>query len=201
MSSTPGERRKAKNEAHILDVARKLILAKGFENVSLRAIAKQADYSPAALYKYFDNKADIMRAVLRRENGRLIAHLDKVDRALAPESYLVSLCMAYVGFNLQHPVYSTLLNNLGSGRNTPDDPIPASSPFRVILRAVAQWTAAEAIRLPENYGVEEVTYALWAQMHGMASLQLKQLQGYPADFEATDRTTLETYLSGLRTYK
>ena len=42
------------------------------------------------------------------------------------------------------------------------------------------------------------TYALWAQIHGMATLRLNQLKNFEADFDNVNRRTLEIFLNGLK---
>ena len=55
----------------ILDAARELFVAEGFQNVSIRKIAERIEYSPAALYGYFPSKDDIFFA-LAEEGLRLL---------------------------------------------------------------------------------------------------------------------------------
>ena len=55
----------------ILDAARELFVAEGFENVSIRKIAERIEYSPAAIYGYFPSKDDIFFA-LAEEGFRLL---------------------------------------------------------------------------------------------------------------------------------
>jgi len=47
----------------ILDAARDLFVAEGFQNVSIRKIAERIEYSPAAIYGYFSSKDDIFFAL------------------------------------------------------------------------------------------------------------------------------------------
>src|SRR3954463_11485598 len=47
----------------ILDAARELFVAEGFQNVSIRKIAERIEYSPAAIYGYFPSKDDIFFAL------------------------------------------------------------------------------------------------------------------------------------------
>src|SRR5918995_1571884 len=47
----------------ILDAARELFVAEGFQNVSIRKIAERIEYSPAAIYSYFPSKDDIFFAL------------------------------------------------------------------------------------------------------------------------------------------
>src|SRR5207248_4245029 len=63
----------------ILDAARELFVAVGFENVSIRKIAERIEYSPAAIYSYFPSKDDIFFA-LAEEGFRLLGDPSKGDR-------------------------------------------------------------------------------------------------------------------------
>ena len=201
MTETPRQRRRAKNEATILDATADLIVARGFENVSLREIAKHADYSPAGLYKYFDSKAAILVAVVDRANQQLLDLLAAVPTDQPPAQRLIELCMLYIQFNLENRVYLTLINNLTTERTTKQQPVSQGSPYLVFLQAVGVWVEAETITLTDDYHLEEITYALWAQTHGMATLLLNQLKDFEADFENANRRTLEFFLDGLRQRK
>jgi AcrR family transcriptional regulator len=55
----------------ILDAARDLFVAEGFQNISIRKIAERIEYSPAAIYGYFPSKDDIFFA-LAEEGFRLL---------------------------------------------------------------------------------------------------------------------------------
>src|SRR6188472_2023479 len=56
----------------ILDAARELFVAEGFQQVSIRKIAERIEYSPAAIYSYFPGKDDIFFA-LAEEGFRILA--------------------------------------------------------------------------------------------------------------------------------
>ncbi len=55
----------------ILDAARELFVAEGYQNVSIRKIAERIEYSPAAIYSYFPSKDDIFLA-LAEEGFRML---------------------------------------------------------------------------------------------------------------------------------
>ena len=85
----------------ILDAARELFVAEGYGNVSIRKIAEQIEYSPAAIYGYFPSKDDIFYA-LAEEGFRLLlcarqraAHRRRARQARAarphPHDLLASL--------------------------------------------------------------------------------------------------------------
>ena len=49
------ERERQAVRAAILSAARDLFLSEGYRNVSMRKIAERIEYSPAAIYSYFDS--------------------------------------------------------------------------------------------------------------------------------------------------
>jgi len=201
MTDTPRQRRKRQNRNKILDAAANLIISQGYENTSLREIAKKADYSPAAIYKYFPSKEDLFLSLSSRENRKLLELLDTVDRSLPPKMIVIELCLLYIQFCLETPSFLTLINNLPSERKAKEQPVPPLSPYLVFLESVQIWSEKDKIRLPEDYDTEDITYALWSQIHGMATLRLSQLKDFEADFESTNRQTLEIYLSGVQKWE
>jgi AcrR family transcriptional regulator len=198
MPETTRERRRKRNKTTILDAAAELIQSNGIENVSLREIAKHADYSPAGLYKYFDSKAAIIQAVQARENQKLIELLQTVSGELSPTQRLVELSLLYIQHALDNSVYLVLLNTLPSGRKTKEQPVPATSPYVLFLNAVDAYGKHEGINFQPDYGLEEITYTLWSLIHGMATLRVSQLKNFEADFQSVNRRSIELFLSGLR---
>ena len=201
MPGKPRERRKQKSRERILETTAGLIVSKGFENVSLRDVARKSDYSPAALYKYFDSKAALMAAVRDTENARLVSEIRSIPETLAPEPRLVEMCMVYIRFNLQNPAYTSLINSLPTDFPPADAPLPDHSPFMVFLQAVAAWGLAEGVDFGGAAGLEEATYWLWTLVHGMATLQQMQLSRLDRDFPAADRRGVENLLRGMRVQK
>lgn len=59
--------------AHVLDAARAVFLEHGLEGASMREIARQAGYTPGAIYSYFDSKEAIYGALLGESLDRLHA--------------------------------------------------------------------------------------------------------------------------------
>ena len=200
MKQNPRQRRKAKNQANILDVATNLIVTNGFDNISLRDIAKHADYSPAGLYKLFDSKAAIIKAVLVHHNELLLERLEAIQSTIPHQQRLVELCIEYIRFSLENQAFLILLNNIPSGRTSKQQDIPSNSPYKILYEAVKDWVMSENIKLSKKYDVEEIAYTLWAQIHGMATLQLNQLRDFEADFESANRLSIDIYLQGLKNW-
>jgi AcrR family transcriptional regulator len=97
----------------ILDAARELFVAEGFQNVSIRKIAERIEYSPAAIYGYFPSKDDIFFA-LAEEGFRLLGdpsrgeHRDHLA-ALDPLQRIRSIFWRIYEFSCEHPQYFSLM--------------------------------------------------------------------------------------------
>ena len=88
----------------ILDAARKVFEAEGLEGASLRAIAAEAGYTPAALYFHFDSKEVIYGEVLKHSIGRTGEAVDRaVSRAATPAERLRAAAMAFFRFYAENP--------------------------------------------------------------------------------------------------
>src|SRR5258705_11629421 len=67
------ERDRQRIQKAILDAARDLFIKEGYQHVSMRKIADRIEYSPAAIYSYFESKDDIFFA-LAAEGFHILAH-------------------------------------------------------------------------------------------------------------------------------
>jgi AcrR family transcriptional regulator len=69
-AATPGPRivmaRAAKQRERILDAAEVCFIQHGFHAASMAGIAQTADMSAGLIYRYFDNKAAIVKAIIER---------------------------------------------------------------------------------------------------------------------------------------
>jgi AcrR family transcriptional regulator len=97
----------------ILDAARELFVTEGFQNVSMRKIAERIEYSPAAIYSYFQSKDDIFFA-LAEDGFRLLGSpADAAARAaldrLGPLERLRAVFWHLYEFSRQHPQYFALM--------------------------------------------------------------------------------------------
>src|SRR5450759_2541175 len=97
----------------ILDAARELFVAEGFQNVSIRKIAERIEYSPAAIYGYFPSKNDIFFA-LAEEGFRLLADPAAVRQILQsphapPIERIRALFWRFYEFSRDQPQYFALM--------------------------------------------------------------------------------------------
>ncbi|MEP6783481.1 MAG: TetR/AcrR family transcriptional regulator, partial [Acidobacteriota bacterium] len=95
--------------AAILDAARDLFIAEGYQSVSIRKIAEKIEYSPAAIYSYYASKDDIFLALAAEGFHRLD---DKVRAAMTTGDPLenVRACWwAFYEFSQEQPAYFQLM--------------------------------------------------------------------------------------------
>jgi AcrR family transcriptional regulator len=97
----------------ILDAARELFVAEGFQNVSIRKIAERIEYSPAAIYGYFPSKDDIFFA-LAEEGLHLLGDPSAVRRDpnlknAAPLERLRAVFWRLYEFSREQPQYFALI--------------------------------------------------------------------------------------------
>jgi len=201
MNDTPRERRYEKNKKSILDNAQKLIAKKGYENVSLREIARKADYSPAGLYEYFDSKDHILAALRVRINALLIEWVQNLPEYETAQKRMVAMGLAYVEFAVKHVEYFNLLNGLPPLRHLQESPDPASTPFSVFQTAVEALLKELSIEPQSDYGLREITYSFWTMIHGMATLQTTHMQGFEADYASINKRILEIFITGFKNYR
>ena len=90
------ERRHSQTRDDILVAAREVLLERGAADLSLREIARRADFSPAALYKYFDNKDDVIKALADSAMAALVAAFAALPADLSPDRRAVELGLAYI---------------------------------------------------------------------------------------------------------
>ncbi len=89
--ATPRQRRRAANLERILDTAMRMVVDVGFDGLSVNKLAKEVDYTPGALYRYFSSKDALMIALVARAirdfhqevSGNLASDLDPIQRIRA----------------------------------------------------------------------------------------------------------------------
>jgi AcrR family transcriptional regulator len=62
----------------LIDVARQLFAAKGFDNTTMNDIAAASDKGRRTLYTYFKSKDDIFMAVVETETSRIIERIEEI---------------------------------------------------------------------------------------------------------------------------
>ena len=201
MAQTPRQRRHERTRQAILDAAMQLIAENGPDNLSLRAIARRIDYSPAGLYEYFGSKDAIIDAICYENETRLMNRLQAVPTDLPLEEYLAELGLAYVQYARENPALFVLIfTRMRSGAETlpnPDEELPADESFLVVFAAVQAAIKSGQFNLGEHLDATQIAYGMWSLVHGAAMLQVTFLEHLQFDFEAANRQMMNVFIRGL----
>lgn len=162
-------RRRERMRGKILAAAMQLFVRQGFENVSMRGIARKIDYSPAAIYRYFKDKNEIL-AVLRVEGFALFVERQKKTLHFPdPQTRLFESGLAYLAFAQEHPEYFHLMFNLdvhdkGCEEYWTGKPQESYD--------ILQKTVMDCIEDGHFSGVSPAAaiFGLWAAAHGLANM-------------------------------
>lgn len=105
----------------IIDGARAVFLAQGFDAASMGEIARQAGVSKGTLYVYFNSKEHLFEAIIeseRRAQAEQIFVLDPTDADI--EGALTRLGIAFVGFLCQPEALGSLRTVMAIAERMPE---------------------------------------------------------------------------------
>lgn len=197
------ERERVATSRAILDAARELFVAEGYQNVSIRKIAEKIEYSPAAIYSYFPSKDDIFLALA--EEGFRMLFASSADCAMAQTATNHVDCVRAAFWHLYefskaHPeYYSLMFVDRSVPRISQDwDRFGFVREVRRQLSEVIQ-QAIEAGDFPKHVTPHQVFRVLSAAVHGVAVIRLCERIHPGEDIDALAHDTLEATLTGLRT--
>lgn len=172
------QRREVRTEV-ILDRAMVLLAEEGLEKLTLGRLATSLGYVPAALYRYFDSKDALLAAMQRRAVGELHEAFRRDQLAMPAGTLALDLLLAgartYLSFPATHP-HAWHLAALLLGDPRPllsDDESRKTAPHLLAFLGEVQGLivrAQQAGELGPGNAVER-TLALWASLHGAASLE------------------------------
>jgi AcrR family transcriptional regulator len=139
-----GRLRRPARRAQILAAATRAFARGGFAATNLYDVATEADISRVILYRHFESKADLYRAVLERACGRLVA-------AVGAGNYTAESVDALIGAAVEDPDAFRLLFQHAAREPEFRQQIDA---FRASMAAVAHRQLARTI--------PDVPWASWA---------------------------------------
>lgn len=184
----------------ILDAARELFVAEGYQNVSIRKIAERIEYSPAAIYGYFPSKDDIFFS-LAEEGFRLLGRPgDHVSTdGLAPIDRLRAMFWHLYLFSRDQPQYFALMF---VDRSVPR--ISREYERFAFARAIKQEVIAEIEKcmasgaLPASIDATAAMRALGAGILGVAVMRVSDRLAPGEDADKMAANVLELTLAGLK---
>ena len=179
------ERRAREKEAlrtKIIEATSQLMVEEGFESVSIRRIAERIEYSPATIYLYFKDKAELIDAICEELFGQMVEALSNVGAEEAdPLKRLRAGMRGYIEFGMSHPSHYLAVFGVvhqPSEAHGPDHPNEAKQlgmeAFE-ILRQILRLCISQGA-LPEC-DVETTSHAAWMCLHGITILMITTYGG------------------------
>lgn len=111
------EREREQRRNDITVAAEKLFFSKGYDDVSMKDIAKEAELSKATLYLYFDNKEALFFSIVLRGtiilNDIIKQEISKFEKGIEKIGAFLN---AYCEFAKNYPDYLKIYNYFQSGR-------------------------------------------------------------------------------------
>jgi AcrR family transcriptional regulator len=192
----------------LIEEGLQLARAGGPDAIALREVTRAVGVSPNALYRHFDDRRDLIRAVAA-ESQLLLARAiaERVDAApddLSPASAAVErlrrIGLAYIAFAREEQGWFELAfavqDELPSdGVVTLDDEVVA--PFQLLLDAL-DGMVVTGVLPPERRPAAE--WACWSVVHGFADIAVRgPLQWQPEPVvDALAAAVVETVIAGVR---
>lgn len=197
-TSTPSrqDRRRAATRAEILGAARELLLEVGPEAISLREVARRADFSPGALYTYFSSRDEIIASLFRESFERLDSYLRRVPATLSPDKRVIELAHAYMEFGRDNPM------DLRCILLSTSTELPPSAGKAVGLEAAS--LIGQTFRDGVEQGIfssasglsaPEMAYGFWALVHGLVSVGTIDTSMVSGEVAAKPRRVIEAFVA------
>ena len=174
------DRERVEVRRKILDAARELFMAEGYERVTMRRIAEAIEYSPTTIYNHFKDKDDLVNALCHEEFSQLFGALDLGVPARDPVEWIRQIGGAYAAFGLANPNHYRFMfmTQIREGHEVSE---PGRQSFDILRTAVARAIKSGAFVKGD---IDHMAQVLWASIHGAVALlityQANQFPGAPA---------------------
>jgi AcrR family transcriptional regulator len=183
----------------ILNAARDLFVAEGYQSVSIRKIAERIEYSPAAIYSYFAGKDDIFLALAAEGFHLLDAKVQAAMKTSDPLDNVRGCWWAFYEFSQEQPAYFLLM--------FVDQSVPRITQqwegFEFLQQMLANAVnaiqkAIDAGQLPTTVSPNAAMHMLWASLIGPAVIGIRHRLATGEDYDALARDVLNATIAGLQ---
>jgi AcrR family transcriptional regulator len=157
----------------ILDTAMGLFLDEGFENVSIRRIAENIEYSPATIYRYFQDKNEILYALHSMGFERLYERQQTTLGIRDPWRRLMKQAELYFSFAMENPEFYDLMfimSGIGKKIKEKKDWEGGLYSFEFLKNNIQECMDAGYLNKAD---LDVAAFALWSFTHGISSLIIR----------------------------
>lgn len=176
------EKERQQTRTKILDAAREMFVAEGIEAVTMRAIAKEIEYTPTAIYHHFRDKQALIAELVESDFLAFSRAFAKTARITDPVNRLRAAGLAYVEFGLTHPSHYRVLFMTPELADKKAEVVsahrghPGEDAYTYLRNTVAAGIEAGRYR-PELKDPELMSQMMWAGVHGIVSLHIVRVGG------------------------
>lgn len=192
---SPAERRRRKVRDAIIEAAEQIFNEEGETGLSMRRIAERIDYSPAALYKYFDSKDALIHEIREMFFERMLRRMEQVTSCINEGPLLGEDCMrAYIETGLEHPAHYKLAFG---GFDTHDHEVIKSEESYAM--AASEHLRGMIIQSIEegwfrDIDVEQAAASVWSAVHGLTMLATT-IPSFPKEGPMGDELELDDVIA------
>lgn len=185
---SPAERRRRKVRDAIVEAAEEIFAEEGESGLSMRRIAERIDYSPAAIYKYFDSKEALFDEIREQFFERLLGRMQKVTAEVKEGPLLNGACLrAYVETGLEQPSHYRLAFTNHFHKDRLDEASYAFAAALHLEQIIAQSMDDGWFEIADP-GLAAA--AVWAGAHGLTMLAVT-VPGFPEGKPGCEGITLD----------
>ncbi len=199
VAATSRTRDTEKTRLLILEAASDLFIREGYDVVSVRKIAAQANISHGTIYIHFKDKDDLLYQASEEQFSRLLSRLRRLPRSREPFQRLTDALLAAMRFGLDHPNEYQLMMGLRTtfgGPKSPNQWGPTADQvgafFRDILREAS---AASGKTGDDDDALDELM--LLGLIHGVVLEGSDDSTGRDRAEQLAERA-VETFVAGLQ---
>jgi AcrR family transcriptional regulator len=155
----------------LLNAALELIAKKGAAGFTFAEAARWAGVSPAAPYRHFHDRDELLASVAQRGFEQFEAALTKAWDNGRPEPFAAfdRLGKAYLAFARSEPAYYSAMFEAGIPLDTSPDLVQAGERAFAVLRTAVE-TMVATMPAKDRPPVGMMAFHIWSLSHGIASL-------------------------------
>ncbi|HEX6750418.1 MAG TPA: TetR/AcrR family transcriptional regulator [Longimicrobium sp.] len=185
--------------AATLDTTRTLLVSEGYENLSMRKIARQVGCSVSSIYEHFAGKDQLVHALIDEGFQRWYDIVAAAAEAPgAPLQRLELHCRRYVEFGLANPEFYEImyLYHPRSLARFPRELFRRASRSMDVLARLVHDAAPDAFATPAEARIH--AHAVWAILHGVVSTILAGRLDTRIDQSAYVGTSIQFAVDSIR---
>ncbi len=164
----------------------------------MREIANRIDYSPSGLYEYFSSKEEIIEELVNEGFARLTARMEQGIRGETALSRLQEAGKVYMQFALQEPQLYLMMFSQKSLSPFSLTDVEQNTAYSQLTRILQDGLLSGEFRSANGAGSQELAYASWSLMHGLAMLRLTLMNQVTEDIDSVHERAFQAFVEQLK---